>query len=190
MEPVYTGRPICGRHDEGKHLLADGDLPRRRAGYRDILFPPRDSTMPLLAVRLGFLVVVDTLVLTAPSMLGRGARQSLLQRWPEPYPERVFLVGKLVDEIACVAPDGEVGLDGAGVGGPPAGLLLVRRLLGLVWSWGGGEGVEGYIGRPPRARVEGRNLEGSGLEWSSPDSEQVGKECGCAGWTRLVEQSV
>ena len=56
-------------------------------------------------------------------------------------------------------------------------VLLVRRLdqgssVRLVGSGGGRERVEGDVGRPPRARVEGRNLELAGLGWSSLDSEQ------------------
>lgn len=69
--------------------------------------------MPFLALSLVDVgVVVDALVLTSPSLLGRRSRKALLQRWPQPDPERVFFVGELVDKIACVAEEGEVGIDG------------------------------------------------------------------------------
>ena len=128
MKPVQTGWSIGGSHDECKQLLTTGDLPRWRAGYLNILLPPNHSRLALLALYpIDVGVVPDTLLLTAP-LLGGCSGETLLQGWPQPYPERVFLLCKLVYEIASVAPKGEVGFTSAGVGGPAGRLFLVRRV--------------------------------------------------------------
>ena len=178
MKSVKTRRSIGGSHDECKQLLAAGDLPRRRAGYLNVFLPLNDSRMMMLFRLINVGVVSNTLLLTTPMLAGYSGK-TFFQGWPQPYPEWIFLLCKLVYEIASVAPEGEVGFAGAGVGGAARWLLLVRRLkkrcrIGVVRSGGRGEGMEGYIGWPPGARIEGRNLDGSGLEWSSADSEQGG----------------
>lgn len=120
-------------------------------------------------------VIPNTLLLTTPVFVGCSGK-TFFQGCPQSYPERVFLVCKLVYEIPSLTPEGEVGFPGAGVGRAAGWLLLVWRInkvcrIEVVRPGGRGEGMEGYVGWPPGARVEGRNLEGSGLEWSSPDSK-------------------
>jgi len=112
MEPVKTGRSIVGSHDECKQLLTAGELPRWRTGYLNILFPFNDSRMMLLAFCL--INVSNTLLLTTPVLAGYSGK-TFFQGRPQPYPERVFLLCKLVYEIASVAPEGEIGFTGTGV---------------------------------------------------------------------------
>jgi hypothetical protein len=72
------------------------------------------------------------------------------------------LLSELVYEIAGVRPTGEVGFVVRVEGRGTTETLFFA--LGL-----GGEGVEGYVGRPPRI-AEGRNLDDCGLAWSSHET--------------------
>ena len=184
MEPVKTGWSIGGSHDECKQLLTAGELPRWGARYLNILFPLNDSRMMLLVFCLINVGVVPNTLLLTTSVLAGCSGETFFQGRPQPYPERVFLLCKLVYEIASFAPEGEIGFTSTGVGGAAGWLFLVRRInkrcrVRVVRSGGGGESMEGYIGWPPGARVEGRNLEDSGLEGAAPTPYV--QKCGSAG---------
>jgi hypothetical protein len=86
--------------------------------------------------------------------------------------ERVFLVSELVDEIARVAPEREIGIRGRSVERRARAVLIVvvEQISGIVRSGACGrrEGVERDVGGPPAGlRVE-RNLEEERLSGSSP----------------------
>lgn len=81
--------------------------------------------------------------------------------------ERVFLVGKLVDEVAGVTPEREVvGVRGRCVeGGPRAILIVVEQISGVAVTGprGRAQVVERDICRPPTAARVERNGEGCRL---------------------------
>jgi hypothetical protein len=128
MKSVKTGWSIGWSHDECKQLLAAGDLPRRRAWYLNIFLPLNDSRMMLLTICLiDFGVIPNTFLLTTLVFTGYSGK-TFFQGRPQPYPEWVFLLCKLVYEITSVAPEGKVGFPGTGVGGTAGWLFLVRRI--------------------------------------------------------------
>jgi len=108
MQPVDTGRAIVGSHDGGEYpfRLRDGAWPW--VGDLDVLLGEA-------AGACGFFVepvlVVNTLLLT--TRLGRLASLKLIQM----DAQRVLLVGKLVDEVAGIAPKRESGVGFGGVEG-------------------------------------------------------------------------
>jgi len=124
MEPVQPRRPIVGRHDESKQLLASGDIARRRVRDGDVLLAARDRSTALLGVGLAHVgAVADALGGSAATAVLVGG-QHFLQRGPQPDPQRVFGVRELVDEVARRAPRREGGV-GAAEGGAAAVVLLV-----------------------------------------------------------------
>lgn len=101
----------------------------------------------------------------------------------DPRSERVFFCCELVDEVACIAPEGEVGayvggrLEVGGVGVSAESLLISVFLVvaaaapsSAVLAAGGIEGPQGDIGGLPVAasNVQRYDGGGGGCRWSSP----------------------
>ena len=173
MEAVETGRAIVWSHDGNEQLLAGRDLLWARAGDRYVLLPFDGSSSLLDLVPFYVGMVADSL--GAPLVLTLTPRQVVLPGLLQADAKRILLVCKLVDEIAGLAPELKVGLDGAGVGRAAAALFVAGIVdegdgIGFVLAGGGAKGVEGYVGWPPGVAGEGRNLDESGLRGSSPNS--------------------
>jgi hypothetical protein len=102
MQPVYTGVSIVGRHDCGQYPLRLGDSLGPWIRYLNILFPK--ATAALLR-RFVVGLVVNVLLGTAVCWM------CSLERLAQTDAERVLSVGKLVYEIASVAPHREARAD-------------------------------------------------------------------------------
>lgn len=126
-----------------------------RVGNLNVLL----SDASLLLVESVFRLVANALLVTA----GMGGAPSSIERFAQADAEGVLLVGKLVNEVARVAPEGQVRVGVGGVeGAAGAVLVVVVQQVGCVGArppCRRREGVQRDIGRPLLVRV-GRNFEG------------------------------
>ena len=100
MQPVNTGRSIAGGHDGGEYPLTARDLAWCRTRYPYIFLLLRDARLTVLLGVEGGRAVSDLLPSTG-TMLGSTERL-LLYGPAKSNPERIFLVGELVDQISSV----------------------------------------------------------------------------------------
>jgi hypothetical protein len=154
MQPMDTGGTIVGCHDLSKYLLRLGDSTKPGIGYFNVLESEVAVTLFVEAVlrcKAGTLLV--------SSLRGRMAFQA--------DSKRVFLVGKLVDEVASVTPEREVaGVRGRCVeGGPRAILIVVEQISGIAVTGARGRAqvMERDVRRSPTAARVERNGEGCRL---------------------------
>lgn len=170
MQPVNTGGSIVWCHYGSEYPFSLGYGTRSWVGDLDIFWPESS----LLLVEACFGPVADALLLAAWP-----GRAPTLERLAQADAERVFLVGKLVDEITGVAPKREVRVGLGGVEGGAGALLVVVvvQQMGCVaasLASRGGKRVKWNVGRPPVVRV-GRNLEGWRLVGAALLQVEVGQ---------------
>lgn len=172
---MYPRGPVVRRHDSHQYLLPEGQASRCRLRNWDLLFPLNDSTVvnrlfavpsfvgsvvhvfPVLLALSGAAAEPSRRASTLPVFSPRTpARLPCLKRAPQPYPQRILLVGKLVDEIPRVAPHGEIGVSSRLSGGlyvsfgsGVRGALLEMAVLGVLFVGraagrrsGGGGGID------------------------------------------------
>jgi hypothetical protein len=159
VQPVNTGWSIVWSHDSYKESLSYIYSSLRWVGYGNVLLSRKYS---VLLVVVNVWMIADLFMRTPASMAG-SSRKLFFQGFSELDTERVFLVGKLVYQVASITPERELGV---GRNGRAALDLLVgrvyqrKRLCSMDGSARGGESVEGDIGRPPRVGREWTNLVG------------------------------
>jgi hypothetical protein len=117
VQTVDTGGAIVGCHDGGNYLLRLGYRPRSWIWYLDILLPDYRVSLLVNAV-----LVMDSLLLAL--VFERSALET--------DAEGVFLVGELVNEIACLAPKRKVVVGiGSVKGRVRAVLVVVQQTSGI-----------------------------------------------------------
>lgn len=121
MQPVNTGGPIVGRHDLSEYSLRLGDSPWAGVWNLNVL-----ESEGVVALFVEAVLRRKACAFLVSSMRGRLTFQA--------DGKRVFLVGKLVDEVARVTPEREVvGVRGRCVeGGPRAILIVVEQISGIA----------------------------------------------------------
>lgn len=95
MQPVDTGGPIVGRHDPGEEPLCLADSTWTRVWDLNVL-----KCEGALALLVEAVLRCEAGTLLVSSMRGKLAFEA--------NGKRVFLVGKLVDEVAGVTPEREI----------------------------------------------------------------------------------
>jgi hypothetical protein len=121
-------RPIVGRHGEHNQPLGPRDVPRGRVGDGYLFFPPDDARALLLGAGLVG-KVVDALRGAGRRGGGRGRRVG----GAEGGVQGVVGLAELVDQVARVGPDVEVGVVLGLVGERgPEGLLLGGGARGVA----------------------------------------------------------
>lgn len=155
---------ILRSHDEtGDDLLCLGDVSRSWFGYFNVLLP-YSTTLWLLAA-LVLLLISDSLLRSA--VFGAGS----VERLPQADSKRVLLVCQLVDKIARVTPEGEIGITRGGVeGGARAVPVVVVQKISRVWiprACRRGQIVQRDVCRPPSTVRIGGNIDGGRLKGSS-----------------------
>lgn len=123
VQPMNTGRSIVGCHDSSEYLLSLGDGSWARVWDLNVLESELAVTLFVEAV----------LRREASVLLVTALRRELALQADG---ERIFLVGKLVDEVAGVTPEREVvGVRGRCIeGGPRAILIVVEQISGIAFT--------------------------------------------------------